>query len=115
MIYRVQNKLRRLLAAAAARLRRRRRPAVAQVKGCMRNVIVVKPPDPMFKEALFILREDYFTGEELNRQELMLQAREAAQSYTASLIPPARRRISVLQILVVAAAGLAILRLMGVI
>ncbi len=98
----------RLRAAAAARLRRLGRPRAAPVKGSMRSVIVVPSPDPRFREVLFILREDWPGGEELNRQELLLQAREAARAYTASALPSRRRRFSApLLMLLTAAAVLA--------
>lgn len=111
----VGQRFRRLAAEIYARLRRLRRPETARVKGCVKNVIVVKPSDPMFREAVFILRDDYLTGDELNRQELLLQARSAAQRYTDSLIPPVHRRIRLMEILIIVAALLLILWLTGVI
>lgn len=83
--------------AAAARLRRSVRQDRPPVCGQMRNVIVVKPPDPRFREAIFVLREDYFLSEELSRQELLLQAKDAAQNYVNSICP--RRHSSPLLLL----------------
>ena len=114
MIHSLTERLSRLVAGAWARLRRPHRPATARVKGCMKNVIVLKPPDPMFREAVFILRDDYLMGDELNRQELLLQARAAAQSYVDTLVPP-RRRSVLIPTLVLVALVLACLRLTGVI
>ena len=115
MIHSLGQRLSRLIAGTAARLRRPHRPPAARVKGCMKNVIVSKPPDPMFREAVFILRDDYLMGDELNRQELLLQAREAAQSYVNSLAPPPRRRSPIVPVLVLAFALALILRLAGLI
>ncbi len=106
MIPRLRFTSRRLLAAAKARLRRRGRPAGPAVKGRMVGVISVKSPDPRFREVLFVLREDCFTGEELNRQELLLQAREAAGNYVNNLLPPARRRLPLMPLLLPAAGAL---------
>lgn len=106
---------RRLAASAAEKLRRPRLPRTARIKGCTKTVIVVKPPDPMFREAVFILREDYLTGDEANRRQLLLQARDAARSYTESLLPAEKRRFPITRLLVCAAALLAIAKLMGVI
>ncbi|MEA5152065.1 MAG: hypothetical protein VB039_05635 [Oscillospiraceae bacterium] len=51
------------------------------VKGCMRGVIVVKPPNPIFREAVFVLRDDYFLEPGLSREELLQQAKDAAGEY----------------------------------
>lgn len=59
----------------------------AAVKGCVRNVIVVKPGDSAFKEAVFILRDDYFSSAGHSRSALLSQAREAARRYTDSVAP----------------------------
>lgn len=72
-------------------LSRRRSPARAPIKGRMRNVIVIDPPDPIFAQAVFILRDDYFSQSPLSRVELLSQAREAAGKYTSSVLPPVRR------------------------
>lgn len=70
----------------ADRLRPRPRRAAA-VKGCVRNVIVVKPGDRAFKEAVFILRDDYFSSPGLSRSSLLSQARDAARRYTDTVAP----------------------------
>lgn len=61
------------------------------LKGTADRVIVIRDPVPgLFREAVFLLREDY--GEGLDRQELLLEARDAAFSYTASHLPARRPR-----------------------
>lgn len=74
-------------AALSSRLRPLPRGGAA-VKGCVRNVIVVKPDDPAFQEAVFILRDDYFSSPRLSRAALVAQARDAARRYTDAVVPP---------------------------
>ena len=105
MIQRLRHGFARFFTGTKARLRRRPRPTGPPVKGHMANVIVVKPPDPRFKEAIFVLKDEYFLDSELSRQELLLQAREAAREYVASVCPP-RRRLPPLPIILAAAASL---------
>lgn len=69
---------------------RRMEGSGCSVKGCMRNVIVVKPDDPIFREAVFILRDDYFSSSKRSRRELIMQAKAAARSYTDAVVPPRR-------------------------
>lgn len=106
MIPRLRFEPRRFWAALTARFRRRTRAAGPAVKGRMVGVISVKSPDPRFKEVLFVLREDCFSGEELNRQELLLQAKEAAGNYVNNLLPSARRRVPLMPLLLPAAGAL---------
>lgn len=94
MIGRLRESIFEALHALSARLHRPRRPGRSAVKGCMQNVIVVKPPDPMFVQALFILKDDYFTNSALSSQELLMQAKDAARQYVDQTVPPARPRIS---------------------
>ncbi len=82
------------------------------VRGLCSQVIVVKAPAPCFREALFILRDDYLA--EGDREALLRQAREAAASFTGPASPPPPRRFLWLLPLLAAAALLA-LRLSGVI
>ena len=109
MIQRLRHGAARLLAGVKVRLRRRVRPTGPPVKGHMANVIVVKPPDPRFKEAVFVLKDEYFLNTELSRQELLQQAREAAGEYMASISPPKRRLPLLPALLAVAASIIAIL------
>ena len=108
MIQRLRHGIARLFTGTRARLRRRSRSTGPPVKGRMASVIVVKPPDPRFKEAVFVLKDEYFLDTELSRQELLLQAREAAREYVASVSPPKRRLPPLPAILVAVAAILAI-------
>ena len=85
------------------------------LKGCMRNVIVVKPPDRRFEQALFILRDDYFLTEGLSEKELLRQAREAAQLCAASAAPGKPRRFPWVFIPAAVLVVLGTLRVLGVI
>ena len=55
------------------------------IKGRAANVIVVKSPDPMFSEAIFVLRSDAISGSGLSRAEILSQARRAAEGCAASV------------------------------
>ena len=99
MIYRLRHRARDLLAAlrfslSARRQGRafRRRETLPVIRGNMRRIIVVEPPDPMFSEAMFILRDDYFQTPGLSRQELLQQAPNAARNYVGSAAPPEPRQ-----------------------
>lgn len=73
--------------------RRSRAPRPGALKGCMRNVIVVKPPDRRFQEAVFILRDDYFLSPGADEAELLRQAKEAARDFVCEAAPPTRLRL----------------------
>ena len=49
------------------------------LRGNMRRAIVIKTPDDMFAEAVFILRDDYDPG--ISRGELLRQAKSAAEGH----------------------------------
>ena len=52
------------------------------VKGVTKQAILVKSPDPrLFDEAIFIVKEEALTGGEDSTQEVLRQAREAADGY----------------------------------
>ncbi len=57
------------------------------LQGQMRSVIVVKPRDKRFREALFILRDDYFLDPDYDPEELLRQAREAAMDACGTTSP----------------------------
>lgn len=58
------------------------------IRGLSRRVIVVPSPDKsIFQEAVFILRDDYLSGEGISRRALLQQARACAQDYLARCIP----------------------------
>lgn len=48
------------------------------IRGNMKKVIVMKPRGEIFQEAIFILRDDYFQRSGVSRQELLMQAKAAA-------------------------------------
>jgi len=52
------------------------------VKGINRQVIVVKAPDPrLFDEAVFFVREDAFAAPGATPEQVIRQARQAADGY----------------------------------
>lgn len=52
------------------------------VKGINRQVIVVKAPDPkLFDQAIFLLREDAFSTPGVTPDQVLRQARQAADGY----------------------------------
>lgn len=125
MIERIRRGIFDLLDALSARRCRRgqkkprRAPQGGALRGNMRNVIVVHPPEGMFSEAVFILRDDYFTQFGVSRAALMRQAREAAEEYTRTALPESADGAAliariVLFVLVAVAAAL-VLWLTGVI
>ena len=85
------------------------------LKGCMRHVIVVKPPDRRFREAMFILRDDYFLDGAVDEAELLRQAKAAAKDYVREAIPVRRSLAPWLLLALTLPAALLGLRLMGLI
>ena len=71
------------------RQRRRdaRRETLPVLRGNMRRAIVVRPDDPMFAEALFVLSDDSLSAPGVSREELLEQAKAAAENYTAAALP----------------------------
>ena len=62
------------------------------VKGVSRRVIVVRSPDPrLFEQAIFLLREDALNGEGITAQQVLQQAREAADHYLRRNAPVSSR------------------------
>ena len=55
------------------------------LKGCSRNVIVVKSPAPMFSEAIFLLKDELFTSSDADCRSLLSQAEAAAKQYSLEL------------------------------
>lgn len=52
------------------------------VKGITRQVILVKSPDPkLFEEAIFIVREEALAREGVSAEQVIKQARQAADGY----------------------------------
>ena len=114
MKYRLRHRAEELLSSLRFSLSARRREQLSRrretlpvVRGNMRRVIVVEPPDPMFSEAMFILRDDYFQTPGLSRQELLQQAQNAARNYVGSAAPPEPRQPVFLPAMSVFALGAA--------
>ena len=62
------------------------------VKGMSRQVIVVRPPDTeLFEQAIFILRDKAVDGGGVTDEELLRQARRAADGYLRSRARGGRR------------------------
>ena len=60
--------------------------------GQVRNVVVVKPRDPRFREVIYVLREEPFQESGAGREALLQEALSAAQQETGRVIAcPARR------------------------
>ena len=52
------------------------------VKGITRQVILVKSPDPrLFEEAIFIVKEEALNREGVTTEQIMREARQAADGY----------------------------------
>ena len=52
------------------------------VKGITRQVILVKSPDPkLFEEAIFIVKEEALARESVGAEQVLKQARQAADGY----------------------------------
>ena len=52
------------------------------VKGITRQVILVKSPDPkLFEEAIFIVKEEALSREGVSADQVIRQARQAADGY----------------------------------
>ena len=113
MMERLRLRLRGVFSRLRRPQRRVRKPA-AKVKGCVQNVIVIRPSDKRFREAVFILQEDYLLSPDADRRQLLQEAREAAQDYTASLLPTRRRFPYWLLLSLLLAAAVVALKLLGV-
>lgn len=61
------------------------------IRGTSHNIILVTSPDPeIFREAMFILQDDYMRRPGVGKEELLRQARDAAENYALRFVPPAR-------------------------
>ena len=60
-----------------------------RLRGKLRRAVVVPTPDPMFSEAVFILRDEALRDPGVSRDELLRQAARAAESYTEDDLPAA--------------------------
>ena len=87
MRYRIRDGFLELCGAVSAwyrgvcgRFRQGRSGRTEVIKGTASRVIVVKSPDPgIFREAFFILRDDYFSNRGISQEELLRQARQSAE------------------------------------
>ena len=62
------------------------------LKGCNRQVVVVKSPDPrLCEEAIFLLREDALERHGVTERELLDQARRLAEGFTGRCAGKKRR------------------------
>lgn len=68
-----------------------RRPVTPRLRGKLRRAVVVPTPDPLFSEAVFILRDEALREPGVNREELLRQATRAAESYTGDALPGMER------------------------
>lgn len=59
-----------------------RKVVTAVVKGITRQVILVKSPDPrLFEEAIFIVKEEALNRDGVTTEQIMREARQAADGY----------------------------------
>ena len=91
-----------------------RRSAPAPVRGTMGQVIVVREPAPCFREALFVLRDDWLMDPQRDREALLREAHEAAAAFTGPGSPPPPRRRLLWLLPLLALALLVCLRLCGI-
>ncbi len=64
------------------------------IRGTSHNIILVTSPDPeIFREAMFILQDDYMRRPGVGKEELLRQARDAAENYVLRFVPPAKKRL----------------------
>ena len=112
----MMERLRLRLGGLLRRLRRssgkgRSRP---MPQGRARSVIVLKPRDSRFQEVICVLRDDAFSDPELDREELLRQAREAARAEAESFLAPGER-LPLWPAALLLLGALVILKLTGVI
>lgn len=91
MIERIREGLWYLKIRFFSRERRKRtvqKRSVPCIKGNMRSVIVVKPDNAMFAEACFVLSDEYVRESGQSHEELLRQARDAANISAGGAVPP---------------------------
>lgn len=62
-----------------------------RLRGKLRRAVVVPTPDPIFSEAVFILRDEKLRDPGVSRDELLCQAVRAAESFSEDALPDAER------------------------
>jgi len=78
------------------------------VKGISKRVIVVKSPDPkIFEQAIFIIREDYAGENGMSDQDILHEARKAANRYLGGKRRSTGRTMASIRAPLYAAAGAA--------
>jgi hypothetical protein len=78
------------------------------IKGITKRVVVVASPDPrIFEQAIFIVREDYAGQAGVCEEDVLRQARQAANHYIRNGGGHARKRLSHVPAPFFAAAGAA--------
>ena len=83
----------------------RKKSAIVPIKGNVQNIIVVKPSNKMFSQAVFVLSDEYLRQSRLSSQELLRQAREAAGEYSGLISFPSRPGTGLKTVLVCLAAA----------
>ena len=68
-----------------------RRTVPPRLRGKLRRAVVVPTPDPLFSEAVFILRDEALREPGVSREELLRQAACAAENYAGEALPAAER------------------------
>ena len=91
-MWRLRDRFYELQGALSFRRRRARsapggRMEVPVLRGNMRRMLVLKPPGEMFDQAIFILHDNYFETPGTSRQELLEQAKTAAEGYIDTSLP----------------------------
>jgi len=106
MMERLRERLWRLRQSICTR--RKKKAGPAPIKGNMQNIIVVKPQNKMFSQAVFVLSDDYMRQSRLSSQELLRQAQEAAGEFSPVMLPRKRAAsaLKIILILLVCAAFL---------
>ena len=113
MIGRLRLRLESLRERLWLRRRERRRAEPPPPAGRARNVIVVKPRDPRFREVIYVLKEEALSDPDCGREELLRQAKAAARRETGEILP-AGRRLSLWPAALLLLGALLILKLTGV-
>ena len=90
MIGRIQERIWRLWHGRQKKSRRKPVLPYAPVKGSLKSMIVVKPENGVFSEAVFILSDEYLRSRKDLTQELLNQAGEAAAEYMQTVYLPRR-------------------------
>lgn len=93
MMWRLRDRLLNLQNAMFFRFRRgkhspgKRRDSAPVIRGNMRRMLVLEPHGAIFSQAVFVLKDDYFQTPGLSRQELLRQAKTAAEEYIDTVTP----------------------------